>query len=270
MSRQCFVGKFISISKRQTMKSKTVARAIAAFTLIELLVVIAIIAILAAMLLPALAKAKAKAYQISCLNNMKQMGLAFQMFADDNGDLCAGPLQREVFSGYYQGDNTAASFYYKDQPYYYLYSYLGLPNPAGVSAAVSPTMQNTVPIFTCVAQVQIPITSTGPAATQKGFRVSYSTIGKIDPNDNSSRPFGYPTGFSSTPAANPLKMSGISKYTNSLSELYAIRDVDNELDNGTLTWYGEISKKAVHGSNLRNVLYFDWHAAGTHGTNYLK
>jgi len=83
----------------------------AAFTLIELLVVIAIIAILAAMLLPALSKAKATALRIQCVSQQKQLGLGMLLFAGDNNDMLP-PAGYQAPNGYLSWD-------------IYIYSYLG-------------------------------------------------------------------------------------------------------------------------------------------------
>jgi prepilin-type N-terminal cleavage/methylation domain-containing protein len=90
---------------------------IGAFTLIELLVVIAIIAILASMLLPALARAKQKAQRIQCINNLKQVGTAYRIWSNDNGDKF--PAQQTVSLGgwqdyvtLYTGTQLGAMAYY--------------------------------------------------------------------------------------------------------------------------------------------------------------
>lgn len=227
------------------MRNHRTAKFRRAFTLIEMLVVVAILGILAALLLPVLSRAREKSYRVRCAGNLKQLGLAIQLYADDHDDQLPGPMWLGVYENFNNQSLTRLP--------YYIATYIGLSAP-------TTTPQN-APLARCpsAALRWAPIVPGTPPMSD-AWPLSYMASPAVTNIGSGivSRPFGYPSSVLTTNEL-PKRQHEISNPALS----WALTDVDELNGYPAASYYFFLPETLAHG-DVRNQLCFDWHVAAVH------
>jgi len=236
------------------------ARFARGFTLVELLVVIAIIAVLAALIFPSLSRAKQRAYQVGCISNLRQTGVALQLWLGDNGDLLPpGEAGLSEGWGLYAGQKAlygpSDGGNSKYRLVYYLATYLGSPAPDA-------NKDFFCKIFSCpgnlVYNQDLPGGTTNFTSYRSVTPANTSLGGQGYCGFTNWGPFGFAAGSWMQPSH---KITDISQVT-PLSQAWAMVDVDAVGDPGLAGIPDYIvAPEPVH-RKVRNYLWFDSHVSG--------